>query len=304
MMHRYPHVGKVGFFVLVLWSTTLFLWSWQWPHEESRVFAGFGQSEHDGYLVGLKLLAPEQEFQPVEGGEVVFRSRPSRLPQLIPSTLGGVLALEHGRSFRSLYGHLDPDSLDLSVQKLELEDVVGRFGPYGFNSGSSLHLEIFDLEQELRVNPLLLLPRMEKTTRPVLQAVYLRPANGAHSRNPVPVPIQGSLVTVPSGSWQLELEVVDTMGAAGASWIAPYSYTVRVNGEENFRIAHDTVGVREGKLRLSGRRTHQEFYDESGAVKLSTIELGDTPLEVVVEVRDHVGNLTQRSFRVNPTAAE
>ncbi len=299
----YAHVRRIGF-VVVLLSSTLLLWSWQWPHEDPRVFAGFGQSEHEGYLVGLKLVADEQEFQAVEGGEVIFRSRPSRLPQLIPSTLGGVIALEHGRSFRSLYGHLDPDSLDSSVQTLELEDVVGRFGPYGFNSGSSLHLEIFDLEQDLRVNPLLLLPRREKTTRPVVQAVYLRPVNAEGSLNPVPVPVQGSVVTVPSGNWQLELEAMDSMGGAVASRITPHSYTVRVNGEENFRIAHDTVGVRDGNLRLSGRRTHQEFYDESGAVKLSTIELGDASLEVVIEVRDHVGNLTQRSFRVDPTAAE
>lgn len=304
MRRRYAHIGRICFLVLVLLSTGLLLWSWQWPHEEARVFSGFGQSAHDGYLVGLKLVAPEAEIQPVEGGEVVFRSRPSRLPQLIPSTLGGVLVLEHGRSFRSLYGHLDPDSLDYQVNRLELEDQVGRVGPYGFNSGSSLHLEIFDLEQDVRVNPLLLLPRMEKRTRPVVQAVHLRSVNENDSSNTAPVLVQGGVVTLPAGNWQIELSSYDTMVAAGGSRISPHSYTVRVNDEERFRIAHDTAGVREGTLRLSGRRTYQEFYEESGAVRLTTVEVGEAPLELVIEVRDHVGNVTQRSFRVIPVATE
>ncbi len=304
MTYRFARMSRVVFFIIVLLSASFLLWSWQWPHEGARVFAGFGQSAHDGYLVGLKLVVPEPEVRPVEGGEVVFRSRPSRFPQLIPSTLGGVVVLEHGRSFRSLYGHLDPDSLDYTVQTLELEDEVGRVGPYGFNSGSSLHLEIFDLEQDLRVNPLLLLPRMDKLTRPVVQAVYVRPVNENGSPNEVPVLVQGGTVTVPAGNWQLELLSYDTMVAAGGSRIAAHSYTLRVNGEERFRIAYDTAGVREGKVRLSGRRTYQEFYDESGAVRLTTFELGDAPLELVVEVRDHVGNVTPRSFRVIPAASE
>jgi hypothetical protein len=306
MVHRYAGIGRVSFLVVFLLCGTLLLWSWQWPHEESRVFTSFGQSVHDEYLVGLKLVAPEREFQPVERGEVVFRSRPSRLPHIIPSTLGGVVVLEHGRNFRSLYGHLDPDSIDSGLQSLELDDVVGRIGPYGFNSGSSLHIEIFDFEQDVRVNPLLLLPRTDKTTSPVVSAVYLVSVNAGNSGSNAPrTPVQGSTITRTAGEWQLELESYDTMRrASGASRIAPHSYTVRVNGEERFRIAYDTAGVREGSLRLSGRRTYQEFYGETGAVKLSSLELRDTPLDVDIEVRDHVGNLTQRSFRVIPVVAE
>ncbi|MCA1754927.1 MAG: M23 family metallopeptidase [Spirochaeta sp.] len=305
MVHRYAGIGRVGFLVVLLLCSTLLLWSWQWPHEESRVFAGFGQSVHDEYLVGLKLVAPDREFRPVERGEVVFRSRPSRLPHIIPSTLGGVVVLEHGRNFRSLYGHLDPDSIDSGVQSLELDDVVGRIGPYGFNSGSSLHIEIFDFEQDVRVNPLLLLPRTDKTTSPVVSAVYLVSVNAGNSGNDAPrTPVQGSIITLSAGEWQLELESYDTMRNSGSSRVAPHSYTVRVNGEESFRVAHDIAGVREGSLRLSGRRAYREFYGESGAVKLSSFELGDTPLDVDIEVRDHVGNLTQRSFRVIPAVAE
>jgi len=305
MVHRYAGMGRVGFLVVLLLCSTLLLWSWQWPHEESQVFAGFGQSVHDEYLVGLKLIAPEQEFRPVERGEVVFRSRSPRLPHIIPSTLGGVVVLEHGRNFRSLYGHLDPDSIDSGAQSLELDDVVGRIGPYGFNSGSSLHIEIFDFEQDVRVNPLLLLPRTDKTTSPVVSAVYLVPVNlGNPGNGATRTPVRGSTVTLSAGEWQLELESYDTMRASGSSRVAPHSYTVRVNGEESFRIAYDTAGVREGQLRLSGRRTYQEFYGETGAVKLSTFELGDSPLDVDIEVRDHVGNLTQRSFRVIPVVAE
>lgn len=304
MRYRYGQAIRLFLFVMVFASTTLLLWSWQWPHEESRVFSGFGQSANGGYLVGVKLVAPEQEFRPVEDGEVVFRSRPSRLPQPIPSTLGGVLALEHGRSFRSLYGHIDPDSLDSGAQRLEREDVVGRFGPNGFNSGSSLHVEIFDLEQDVRVNPLLLLPRMEKNTRPVVQAAYLRPVDSQEPGSREPVLVQGGAISVAPGNWLIELESSDALGVAGAPRIAPHSYTVRVDGEESYRIAYDTADVRDGQLQLSGRRAHQEFYDETGAVKLSTFELRDTPVNLVIEVRDHVGNLTERSIRVIPEAAE
>lgn len=117
-----------------------------WPVKNPQISQGY----HLGHW-GLDIVA--QEFKavyPVDRGVVV---------EVIHSRFayGNHLIIEHPNGRKSLYGHLK----EIKVKKggeVSRETVLGEMGNSGWASGVHLHLEIS--QDERRINPLTILPKL------------------------------------------------------------------------------------------------------------------------------------------------
>lgn len=96
----------------------------------------------DGYI--------EQEWPPPNG---YFRGHP---------TYGGLLIINHGNGFRTLYAHLSAIYV-AGYQKVKAGEIIGRIGNTGASKGEHLHFEVISdatalndiVEDAIRYNPLL-----------------------------------------------------------------------------------------------------------------------------------------------------
>lgn len=284
--------------LLVLPSDITF--SFDWPMEGAQIVSTFGEDQWRGFLKAVELTSAREDFRPVEEGEIIFSAKENPHGRhRIKRGLGNLVILQHSRGIRSVYGHLKevPDVQGYEDHVVKSSDDFAQIDGSGVLGGKYLYLQIIDSEVARFVNPLLSLPSIEDTERPVIEGGRILSAEKAYNLT--------SGILVPQGEYLLQLDTADIGGESDVKpLMAPYSIKVYINGEEMQSVSFESIAVNRWQSAPTGRMdlSYDALYTDSGFFTMGNIILqsGTAVMEVVVS--DFAGNETSREYRIQVAA--
>lgn len=266
---------------------------YEWPLSGRGIVASFAERRGDHFFTGVSLTGDGDQVAPIDHGETVFVWDGGAGLPAIPSGLGAYVVLEHDRGIRSVYGHLAFDSVHAATATIRQGESLGRVGNSGFTKGNQLYLQIMDLELRQIVNPLLLLPPLVDTQRPVIEEPrFLR--QGMER-------LLGSETTIEAGRVDVVARIYDVSEHLRfRNPIAPYHVVVLMNGEETFDLRYDSLREEDGRFYLSGDQETalSRLYHGQWDIRLGSLELMPGEYRMEILARDFAGNEATRSFAV------
>ena len=287
-MRRSVLVAIAGFMMVAMPGR-----SWQWPVPDPEVTGTFGQDAGGYFLRGVEFGGSARAVFPVEAGRVVaVHSERSGSP----TGLGSFVVVEHAQAFRSIYAHLDAESLPVVGQVVGPATQIGTFGESRRAPGESLRLYVIDTRSGEYVNPMLLLPGLPDTIRPTIATVYARSGDSVRD-------LRQSAV-LPPATYEISVEVFDRLvPGAQSPAVMPYSIRMFVGGQETFhavmeRIVVDADGVRV----LPAAIVHDTIYDPDGLIVLGSLSIGVRPVQIEIVAEDSSGN--ESTWRATLSAAD
>ncbi|WP_319561901.1 M23 family metallopeptidase [Marispirochaeta sp.] len=273
--------------LIAVFPGLLFALEYQWPVKKVLLTGTFAEDRGDHFHSGIDLGGGEQDIYPVSSGEVVYFFEESTPASVIPSGMGNFIVAEHAGGVRSLYAHLQEDSLDIRDSRLDPSVPLGIMGESGSSLGVHLHLSIIDSDTDNIVNPLLILPPQIDTTRPSIGGVFLARGKGTVDLDTWNRPIL-------AGRWDLRLELYDQSEHSYYWPMAPFRVTVYMNGSETVYMTYEFISYKEGTHYLvdTPGLSHESMYISETRISLGEINLnpGETRVEIVVA--DYFGNET------------
>ena len=133
---------------------------------------------------------------------------------------------------------------------------LGLMGATGSSLGVHLHFTIIDSDTDDIINPLLLLPPRIDTSRPIVNSLTL-------VRGPERVPLENSGSVIPSGRWELQVEMYDQSDGIDYFWpMAPFRVMVYLNGSEAVYCTYEYLSYENGEHYLvkSPGFSYDSFY--------------------------------------------
>ena len=259
--------------------------AFQWPVSEISVLASFGQNEFGSFLKGINLGGSSQDVKALDSGELVFYSHQGGSPMDLPSGLGTYVIYQHNNGIRSLYGHLQDNSIHTEKLIVGLEDVIGKTGNTGMDSGSMLYLQLIDTEFKKYINPLLSLPLLNDQCKPLIKNVYIL-SRGKKI-------ILNSKTKIESGVFGLFADIRDS-GADTVFYnpLAPFSISLYLNGENLANINFESLKVVDGIMLLeeSDGISYEELYKNDWEYFLGKFEFNPGDVMIEISVKDFSGN--------------
>lgn len=271
--------------------------AFEWPVSNTRLVSTFGQSRWGDYLKGVELYSEDGRVEPVDSGEIIFRSTEDPAgPRRCPSGLGNMAVVQHERGIRSVYGHLAAP-VDPGLTIIKQNQLIGEIGSSGMVEGRFLYLQIIDSEVSRYVNPLLSLPSIADRVRPNIEDMML-------SNSITDYPLQNGL-RIMQGDYVLRMKAYDTSAAMDTFRpMAVYSVKLYVNGEERQSFSFESLAIEDWRTVPAGRSDlpHQFMYGNGESISLSSVVL--QPGEAIIEVvaADFAGNESIRTTRIQVVA--
>ncbi|MCK5673118.1 MAG: M23 family metallopeptidase [Spirochaetales bacterium] len=272
-------------FAILVFISVFSLYGFQWPVSNVVLISTFGESEIDEYVKGLDIGGGIQDVRSIDAGELVFYSHQGASPLDLPSGLGAYVIYQHKNGIRSLYGHLENNSLNTDKYKVDMSDKIGTVGTTGTAVGAMLHLQVIDTEFEKYINPLLSLPLLEDHKKPVIKEVYLKSQTGKI--------VLGSEKVIKSGVYSLSADIRDMSENAGYYCpLAPYSISLFMNGENLANINFESMKVRNGEMLLEESEgiSHNEMYLSDWEIFIGNFEFNPGDIMIEISVKDFAGN--------------
>ncbi|TFG64603.1 MAG: M23 family metallopeptidase [Spirochaetales bacterium] len=265
-----------------------------WPVKDRVLTATFGESRNDHFHNGIDLGGGEQSVFPVQEGEIIFYQEEDENEFDLPAGLGSFALIESRGGILSLYGHLKKGSLEKTKTEVGRTDILAVTGDTGYSFGKHLHLAIYDRELMQTVNPLLGLPSLADTKKPVIKDIFL--AQGDEL-----VKLQ-NLMSVKSGLYSLVMEVYDLSEYVTYFCpMAPYSIVVFAQGEEVMSVVFDALAVRDSGTVLVNKGTEfslEGLYLSGWQVQTAPMNLKTGRIQLEIMVRDIAGNEAIRQYDV------
>lgn len=269
----------------VLILSTALLVAWRWPVPIQEPLSTFGQPLGNSILTGMRLSGGAQPVYPVDSGTVVFRyeeGTPQRAGA-VPSALGLAVVVEHERGFRSVYSHLAPHSVALSIAEVSADVPLGVAGESGLSESRALRLDLLDTMAGAAVNPLLLLPSLADPVAPTIVSVELVSASGASTQLEPGISLR-------IGEYEVRIDTHDRVANGSfAAAFAPYRSEVIVNGQSIQSLEFD-------RLRISELPDAAALYDSRGRLRLGRISVAAGRIDLEIVVSDFAGNQTTRRY--------
>jgi len=259
--------------------------AFQWPVSEISVLASFGQNEFGCFLKGINLGGSSQDVKALDSGELVFYSHQGESPLDLPSGLGTYVIYQHDNGIRSLYGHLQDNSIHTDKLIVSLEDLIGKTGNTGMDPGSMLYLQLIDTEFKKYINPLLSLPLLNDQLKPRIKNVYLL-SRGKKI-------ILNSKTNIKSGVFGLVADIRDSGANTGFyNPIAPFLISLYLNGENLANISFESLKVVDGNMLLqeSDGISFEKLYKNDWEYFLGEFEFNPGDIMIEISVKDFSGN--------------
>lgn len=256
------------------------LGAFQWPVEEKVLITTFGERRWGYFHPGIDLAGGRQDVYPADSGELVYYEEEGSGLGVLPSGLGSFAVVEHERGLRTFYGHLEPGSINKDKMVLNPNDRFARVGGSGMAVGPRLHFQVIDREFDQFVNPLLILPPLRDTAKPVLEAIYLL-------ENRERTELKDG-ATVSSGTYDLLLTVYDPSEYVRYFRpMTPYRVQVFLNGEQVAHVIFKALQPTDGRFILIETENASEdtfFYDDT-TIRFGPLQFspGDVILEILAE---------------------
>lgn len=276
---------KKIFFILLLNLSVLFIYGFQWPVSDVVLISTFGESEFNEYVKGLDLGGVAQDVKPIDSGDLVYYSIQNSSPLDLPSGLGSYVIYQHKNGIRSLYGHLEDDSVNTKNFEIELSDTIGVMGTTGTAVGAMLHLQVIDTEFEKYINPLLSLPLLDDQRKPLIKEVFL-------SSESVKMALS-SKNTIKTGVYGLSADIRDLSESAGYYCpLAPYSISIFMNGENLANINFESMRVNNGEMMLEELEgiPYDQLYQSDWEIRIGSFEFSPGDIMLEISVKDFAGN--------------
>ena len=254
--------------VLLIWTFSLAsLSAVEWPVEDKSpdsIISYFGQNIGGKISKSLIFTKPpkqeQEEIQDVkavkEGTILIVMSEFDDDSDFFPSALGTSVILAHDDELISVYANLDTSSvLENTKNKASFGEgeIIGHTGNTGWQqNASTLEFQIIDVQKSTAINPVILLPRVEKEADYTFTGVILQNKSGTF------YDLRESKI-FPAGNYK----VYHTRNKT----TIPYKLTCTINGVIEDEICFDTITIQNGKLYISGKEKRYNsdilFPDES-----------------------------------------
>jgi len=243
----------------------------------------FGQDAGGYFLRGIEISGGAQPVFPVDDG-VVVAAHSAACP--VASGLGSFVVVEHDQAFRSVYAHLETESLPRVGMIVGPESRIGVVGESGQVRRRALRLFIIDLERAEYVNPVLLLPDLTDETRPTIGAVFARTDDSLYDLR--------ETRALPPGAYELSAEISDRFEpTTGAARVSPYSVRTFVSGHESFSLVMGRITVdAEGARIVPGGVSSTRLHAAEGLMRIGEITVGAGQSQIEIVAADFAGNET------------
>lgn len=263
---------------------------YDWPLREPLILNTFGQRTGREVNTGIDLIADDSSLYPITDGEVVFRS--SGIAFVHP--LGNFVVLEHDEGFRSLYAHLESGVSENDI--IPAKETFDRIGSSGKTMGKILHLEVYDGVYGQIFNPLLVLPKIADSQKPVIGGITLLPVQESNESIILNGPI-------PAGNYFIGITCYDFIsGKAGIFKTIPYSFQFMMNGELKSQYLFDSCIRKGGYLvfpNLAELDTGSIYvFNDDFTINLGQCVFYSGIAKLELTVSDMAGNQTKKNFNV------
>ncbi|MFQ3621521.1 MAG: hypothetical protein SNJ78_11330, partial [Spirochaetales bacterium] len=253
----------------------------------------FGQWRDVGVYRGIQIASTESEIRPIDEGEVVFFH--SEAEKLLPYPLGSFVILQHGKTVRSLYAHIDINKeIKEGKTYFRKDESIGNASLSGAAETQGMALFIYDIEAKQYVNPKLLLPAVRDTIRPTIRNVRIE-----SKVKSISLPV-ASGEGVPKGEWEVVGEIFDQSMAFSTFWpMAVYKVNLYINGKEQFSLTLDAIKEKEGNIYMYPSKgvTLKDLYKENQTMRLGTVVLIPGVVNLEIVARDFAGNERIQTYR-------
>lgn len=136
----------------------------------------FGEPRNDHFHNGLDMGGRHfPEIRPPYAGEMVYYFDSAEDPSRQIFGAGNYAVMEHmnGR-LRTFYYHLKAGSIDKDYASFTTNDVIAVTGNSGRSGGPHLHFGVEDAQNNIMIDPLSILPKLNEKRRPKIWGIYLR----------------------------------------------------------------------------------------------------------------------------------
>ncbi len=261
-----------------------------WPVSKKEVISTFGSYRGGQFSTGISISGKNRTARAVEKGEVIFSIDNGTVHGRLPSGPGNMVVVQHEDGLKSIYTQLQ----DRSVKTYESSDyqvrkgaLLGKIGDTGWTYGRHLGFSILDSEFNQFVNPLLILPSVLDTVKPVIQNARLQYGDTTI--------LLEEDIQVPAGRYNLIADIYDvSQYALGLTPMAPYSVTVYINGSEMNRYTFEALQEVDKRIVLqqSKNREFSEIYFGERTINAGKYDIipGNVSIEIIVT--DYAGNET------------
>jgi hypothetical protein len=284
--------------------------AWQWPFENFETEASFGENIDARFLGGVVLSSSEAGIKPIEDGEVIFRSPARRRPTDLYGPSGGFVALSHANEYRSVYGNLEPGSITsqlfVTVHDAIAEASTGvlALGRGNRESPAQVFLQILDTEQDVALNPRLVLPLIPDRTRPVVGSVYLIAPERDRTMYRDPALVEEYLKDArmeagrrfAAGDWVVLVETYDP-GPDGRR-TGVHRVEASLDGVNQLDIVFDTLTSAAPLGMISGDMSFEQLYRDRFVIRVGRVEIPEGVSRITVGVEDYAGNRTERTVSI------
>lgn len=154
------------FSVFVLYSQTI--QNFNWPLNEKKIIISstFGESRFDHFHSGIDVPGDEVPIFPIASGKILYLDFQEMYSNRFLSGTGNQIWLEHDQGFWSGYYHLKKFFPPDRGIYLNHNESFGLTGNTGKSYGAHLHFFILSDFGKKILNPLLILPEIEKDVIP------------------------------------------------------------------------------------------------------------------------------------------
>ncbi|MBN1523488.1 MAG: M23 family metallopeptidase [Spirochaetales bacterium] len=288
--------------LIISFLCLFFLCSFDWPVSHPVITGVFGEYRQDHFHSGIDIGGDIKEVRPVGPGEVVFVHEESHSYSSLPAGLGNYITVEHANQLRSLYCHLEDQSIPRRIYQVTAESVIGIVGNSGYSIGKHLHLSFFDQQTMSFFNPFLKLPGLPDAQYPVVLDVFVQRSGNSLSLF--------NAKTLPEGDYSVFVHAIDFRNENTRNKkFLPHDISVLINGQTAGHILYDRIATENNESVLGqDKKKLYELYRD-GEIYIDTIHFDDVRfpagnIMVTVKVKDFSGNAVEKNFLVSVRGVE
>lgn len=261
--------------------TTLFAFDWPQKQINSNIIiSSFGQKYGADISFSYVFADPEEIYAIGKGKILIIMTDDPEETTLFPSTLGTSVIIEHDDELLSVYGNLDRESVEESLndlQGIQSGQFLGRTGNSGWQKKrANLEFQMMDTTNQNAVNPIIFMPRAENQQPLQISRVMLENRKGEIFNI-------DSTKTFDSGFYKIYKE-------QNAS--APYRSTITINGVILDQITYDTIKEENNRMYVSGKKQYlsEDIYPDDERQLLGEAMLTPGKITLGIELEDYIGN--------------
>lgn len=277
------------FSVILLCILPCSLFSFDWPVHNGRVVKNFGQNGKGLPERGMLFLYEDSVF-PADTGEVLFVSS-SINGRLFASPLGNWMAIQHQDSIIGIYSHLSEINSNSVPSLVEKSMSIAKAGTSGWATQPQLQFTVFDRKTSGYVNPQLLINMIDQRA-PLIRQTILANRDGQKI-------VLGQLKSVRQGTYRVYIDANDGAVFFGNNQVAPYQFTLFVNGMLQGELELDLLAAKNGSLQVGLRKSQKsnQVYQIDGTYFVGEIQLNRGKVLCEVVVSDAAGNQKSQTYQ-------